>query len=280
MREISQERIIQEVKRLCMEANYILPCDVSQALQNAYISEDSELSKQTLSILNENAKMAKRTSSPICQDTGMACVFVEMGQDVHVNGSLAEAIHEGVRQGYQEGYLRKSVVDDPMFERINTKDNTPAIIHYDIVEGDQLKIVVAPKGFGSENMSQVKMLKPSDGIQGVKDFVMKVVNDAGPNACPPMVIGVGIGGSFDHVTYLAKKAMLREIGSHHQDARYHALEDELLMKINQTGIGPAGYGGKTTALSLHIETYPTHIAGMPVAVSICCHVARHKEVIL
>lgn len=280
MREISRETIIQEVKRLCMEANYILPCDVSQALEDAYTSEDSKLSKQTLSILNENAKMAKQTSSPICQDTGMACVFVEIGQDVHVNGSLAEAIHEGVRQGYAEGYLRKSVVNDPMFDRINTKDNTPAIIHYDIVAGDHLKIVVAPKGFGSENMSQVKMLKPSDGIQGVKDFVMKVINDAGPNACPPMVIGVGIGGSFDHVTYLAKRAMLREIGSHHHDARYHALEDELLTKINQMGIGPAGYGGKTTALSLNIETYPTHIAGMPVAVSICCHVARHKEVIL
>ncbi|WP_028043179.1 fumarate hydratase [Candidatus Stoquefichus massiliensis] len=280
MREISRETIIQEVKRLCMEANYILPCDVSQALQKAYINEDSKLSQQTLSILNENAKMAKQTFSPICQDTGMVCVFVEIGQDVHVNGSLAEAIHEGVRQGYAEGYLRKSVVDDPMFDRVNTKDNTPAIIHYDIVAGDHLKIVVAPKGFGSENMSQVKMLKPSDGIQGVKDFVMKVVNDAGPNACPPMVIGVGIGGSFDHVTYLAKKAMLRDIGSHHQDIRYHTLEDELLTKINQTGIGPAGYGGKTTALSLNIETYPTHIAGMPVAVSICCHVARHKEVIL
>lgn len=280
MKTISQKTIIQEVKRLCQEANYELPQDVYQALRQAYDLEDSSLSKQTLEVLNKNAQIAKETSSPICQDTGMACVFVEIGQDVHVEGSLSEAIQEGVRQGYEAGYLRKSVVTDPMFDRINTKDNTPAIINYDIVEGDQLKIVVAPKGFGSENMSQVKMLKPSDGVEGVKDFVLKVIHDAGPNACPPMVIGVGIGGSFDRVTLLAKKAMLREIGSHHPDPRYHDLEDELLEKINQTGIGPAGYGGKTTALSLNIETFPTHIAGMPVAVSICCHVARHKEVIL
>ena len=280
MKTIYYETIVKEVKRLCQEANYALPQDVYQALKKAYETEDSLLSKQTLEVLNKNAKIAKETCSPICQDTGMACIFVEIGQDVHVEGSLKEAIFEGVRQGYQEGYLRKSVVDDPMFDRINTKDNTPAIINYDIVEGDQLKIIVAPKGFGSENMSQVKMLKPSDGVQGVKDFVMKVVNDAGPNACPPMVIGVGIGGSFDRVTLLAKKAMLREIGTHHPHQRYHDLEDELLEKINQTGIGPAGYGGRTTALSLNIETYPTHIAGMPVAVSICCHVARHKEVIL
>lgn len=280
MKEISQEMIIKEVKRLCMEANYHLPCDVTKALNEAYEKEDFNIAKGTLEVLRENAEIASSTLSPICQDTGMACVFVEIGQDVHVQGSLSEAIHEGVRQGYAEGYLRKSVVNDPMFDRINTKDNTPAIINYDIVEGNQLKIIVAPKGFGSENMSQVKMLKPSDGVQGVKDFVLKVIEDAGPNACPPMVIGVGIGGSFDRVTLLAKKAMLREIGSHHSDARYRALEEELLEKINQTGIGPAGYGGRTTALSLNIETYPTHIAGMPVAVSICCHVARHKEVIL
>lgn len=280
MKEIKQEIVIKEVKRLCKEANYILPCDVKKALKEAYEKEDSFISKKTLDILNQNAELAEKTSSPICQDTGMACVFVEIGQDVHVQGSLSEAIHEGVRQGYEEGYLRKSVVDDPLFDRINTKDNTPALIHYEIVEGNQLKIIVAPKGFGSENMCQVKMLKPSDGIEGVKDFVLKAINDAGPNACPPMVIGVGIGGSFDRVTLLAKKAMLREIGTHHADPRYCALEEELLEKINQTGIGPAGYGGRTTALSLNIETYPTHIAGMPVAVSICCHVARHKEVIL
>ena len=280
MREIKQEDIIQAVKTLCIEANYQLPQDVRNAIDQASQIEDGQLAKQTLSILKENAKMAQSLSVPICQDTGMACLFVEIGQDVHVQGSLQDALQEGGRQGYQEGYLRKSVVDDPVFDRINTKDNTPALIHYEIVEGDKLKIIVAPKGFGSENMSQVKMLKPSDGIEGIKDFVLKVVEEAGPNACPPMVIGVGIGGSFDYVTYLAKKAMLRDIGTHHNDLRYQQLEEELLEKINQLGIGPAGYGGKTTALSLNIETYPTHIAGMPVAVSICCHVARHKEVIL
>lgn len=280
MREIKQEDIIQAVKTLCIEANYQLPQDVRNAIDQASQIEDGQLAKQTLSILKENAKMAQSLSVPICQDTGMACLFVEIGQDVHVQGSLQDALQEGVRQGYQEGYLRKSVVDDPVFDRINTKDNTPALIHYEIVEGDKLKIIVAPKGFGSENMSQVKMLKPSDEIEGIKDFVLKVVEEAGPNACPPMVIGVGIGGSFDYVTYLAKKAMLRDIGTHHSDLRYQQLEEELLEKINQLGIGPAGYGGKTTALSLNIETYPTHIAGMPVAVSICCHVARHKEVIL
>lgn len=280
MREIKQEDIIQTVKTLCIEANYQLPQDVRNAIDQASQIEDGQLAKQTLSILKENAKMAQSLSVPICQDTGMACLFVEIGQDVHVQGSLQDALQEGVRQGYQEGYLRKSVVDDPVFDRINTKDNTPALIRYEIVEGDKLKVIVAPKGFGSENMSQVKMLKPSDGVEGIKDFVLKVVEEAGPNACPPMVIGVGIGGSFDYVTYLAKKAMLRDIGTHHSDLRYQQLEEELLEKINQLGIGPAGYGGKTTALSLNIETYPTHIAGMPVAVSICCHVARHKEVIL
>ncbi|OUN37372.1 fumarate hydratase [Massilimicrobiota sp. An80] len=280
MREIKQEDIIQAVKTLCIEANYQLPQDVRNAIDQASQIEDGQLAKQTLSILKENAKMAQSLSVPICQDTGMVCLFVEIGQDVHVQGSLQDALQEGVRQGYQEGYLRKSVVDDPVFDRINTKDNTPALIHYEIVEGDKLKIIVAPKGFGSENMSQVKMLKPSDGVEGIKDFVLKVVEEAGPNACPPMVIGVGIGGSFDYVTYLAKKAMLRDIGTHHSDLRYQQLEEELLEKINQLGIGPSGYGGKTTALSLNIETYPTHIAGMPVAVSICCHVARHKEVIL
>lgn len=280
MKTIHKETIIQAVKDACMQANYALPSDVSQSIDQAYAKEDFPLAKQTLDILKENARIAKESAAPICQDTGMACIFVEIGQEVYVDGSLEEAIQEGVRAGYQEGYLRKSVVDDPVFDRINTKDNTPAIIRYQIVSGDQLKIIVAPKGFGSENMCQIKMLKPSDGVEGIKDFVLKVVNDAGPNACPPMVIGVGIGGSFDHVAYLAKKAMLREANSHHQDPRYQALEEELLTKINQTGIGPAGYGGKTTALSLNIETYPTHIAGMPVAVSICCHVARHKEVIL
>lgn len=281
MREITCTTITNTLKQLCIEAATSLPQDVFTALKQKQIEEDSELSKKTLNVLLDNASLAKDKIMPICQDTGMAFVYITMGQEVHITGgSLNEAIQEGVRQGYQEGYLRKSVVNDPLFDRINTKDNTPAIIYYDIVEGDSFHITLAPKGFGSENMSQIKMLKPSDGIQGVKDFVLKVVNDAGPNACPPMVIGVGIGGSFDKVTMLAKKAMIREIGSHHQDERYARLEDELLEMINNTGIGPAGYGGKTTALSLNIETFPTHIAGMPVAVSICCHVSRHKEVSL
>lgn len=281
MREIHVNRITEVVSRLCQEANYELPQDVYDVFEKMMKEETFPNAKNTLEILAENAKIALENHSPICQDTGMACVFVTMGQDVHiVGGSLKEAINEGVRKGYEQGYLRKSVVSEPMFDRINTKDNTPALIYYDVVEGDLFKILVAPKGFGSENMCQIKMLKPSDGVEGVKDFVLKVVEDAGPNACPPMVIGVGIGGSFDKVALLSKQAMLRKIGSHHSDERYHALEDELLEKINSTGIGPAGYGGKTTALTLNIETLPTHIAGMPVAVSICCHVARHKEAIL
>lgn len=281
MIEITCSTITDAIKKMCIEAATILPQDVEKALSQKHDEEDSALAKKTLQVLMDNAKLAQEKQMPICQDTGMAFVYVTMGQEVHITGgNLNEAIQEGVRQGYIEGYLRKSVVKDPLFERTNTKDNTPAIIYYDIVEGDTFHITLAPKGFGSENMSQIKMLKPSDGLQGIKDFVMKVVNDAGPNACPPMVIGVGIGGSFDKVAMLAKKAMIREIGSHHPDQRYASLEDELLQMINETGIGPAGYGGKTTALSLNIETFPTHIAGMPVAVSICCHVSRHKEVSL
>lgn len=277
MREIKCEDIIKTVKQLCIEAACDLPSDVLSALINRKKEEPYALAKKTIDVLIDNANLAHQNRMPICQDTGMAFVYVTIGQEVHVDGDLKAAINEGVRQGYLDGYLRKSVVNDPLFERVNTKDNTPAIIYFDVVTGDEFKIVVAPKGFGSENMSQVKMLKPSDGLQGVKDFVLKVVNDAGPNACPPMVIGVGIGGSFDKVTLLSKKAMMREIGSSNQDERYASLEKELLDMINATGIGPAGYGGKTTALSLNIETYPTHIAGMPVAVSICCHVSRHKE---
>ena len=278
MKEITCQEITETLKTMCIEAATDLPKDVYQQLHQKHDEEDSLLAKKTLQVLIDNANLAREKQMPICQDTGMAFVYVTMGQEVHITGgSLKEATQEGIRQGYIEGYLRKSVVKDPLFERTNTKDNTPAIIYYDIVEGDTFHITLAPKGFGSENMSQIKMLKPSDGLQGVKDFVMKVVNDAGPNACPPMVIGVGIGGSFDKVTMLAKKAMIREIGSHHPDQRYASLEDELLKMINETGIGPAGYGGKTTALSLNIETFPTHIAGMPVAVSICCHVSRHKE---
>lgn len=278
MREICCKDVTAVIKAMCIESTACLPEDVYRALLDHYQQEDNDLAKKTLKVLIDNANLAKDNMMPICQDTGMAFVYITMGQEVHVTGgSLANAIQEGVRQGYEEGYLRKSVVNDPLFDRINTKDNTPAIIYYDIVEGDSFHIKLAPKGFGSENMSQIAMLKPSDGLTGVKKFVMKVVNDAGPNACPPMVIGVGIGGSFDKVTMLAKKAMMREIGTHHLDPRYAKLETELLTKINESGIGPAGYGGKTTALSLNIETFPTHIAGMPVAVSICCHVARHKE---
>lgn len=277
MREIKCQDIIKTVKQMCIEAACDLPADVFKALGTKNNEETYPLAKKTINVLLDNANLAHENKMPICQDTGMAFIYLTIGQEIHVDGDLKAAINEGVRQGYQEGYLRKSVVNDPLFERNNTQDNTPAIIYFDIVAGDEFKIVLAPKGFGSENMSQIKMLKPSDGVQGVKDFVLKVVNDAGPNACPPMVIGVGIGGSFDKVTMLAKQAMMREIGTHHHDDRYAKLEAELLEMINDTGIGPAGYGGKTTALSLNIETFPTHIAGMPVAVSICCHVARHKE---
>lgn len=280
MREIDANKVTYEVKRLCQETTCLLPQDVYDVLLKAIEEETYPIAKETLQVLKENADIARRDMAPICQDTGMACIFVDIGQDVHINGSLAEAINEGVRQGYEEGYLRKSVVSDPVFNRVNTKDNTPAVIHYEVVPGDSLKITVAPKGFGSENMSQVKMLKPSDGVEGVKDFIMKVVEDAGPNPCPPIVIGVGIGGTFDSVTLLAKKAMLREIGSHNVDPRYAVLEDEMLAKVNTLGIGPAGFGGKTTALALNIEWAPTHIAGMPCAVAICCHVSRHKEVVL
>ncbi|MGN1182300.1 MAG: fumarate hydratase, partial [Faecalibacillus sp.] len=236
MRDIQYKDIVMMVKQLCIDATAHLPKDVYQAMQEKYNEEDGTLAKKTLKVLLDNATLASHNHMPICQDTGMAFVYITMGQDIHISGgSLNEAIQEGVRQGYQDGYLRKSVVDDPLFDRINTKDNTPAIIYYEIVEGDIFHITLAPKGFGSENMSQIKMLKPSDGVDGVKDFVMKVVNDAGPNACPPMVIGVGIGGSFDKVTMLAKKAMMREIGSHHVDPRYAALETELLEMINSTG---------------------------------------------
>lgn len=280
MREIHISKIIDTVKELCIEANYYLSNDVKRALCNAKENETWPLAENILDQIILNSDIAKNENMPICQDTGMACIFIDIGQDVHiVGGLLDDAINEGVRRGYEEGFLRKSVVKDPI-NRINTKDNTPAIIHYDIVPGDQLKITVAPKGFGSENMCQVKMLKPSDGIEGVKDFILKVVEDAGPNPCPPIVIGVGIGGTFDHVTYLAKKAMIKKIEEHHPDPRYRALEEEMLEKVNATGIGPAGFGGKTTALALHVETCPTHIAGLPCAVAICCHVSRHQEVTL
>lgn len=281
MREIDCSLITENVKKLCIEANYNLPEDVESKICSCLKEETYDIAKTTLEDIKENFEIAKQGVFPICQDTGMACVFIEIGQDVHiVNGNLADAINEGVRQGYNEGYLRKSIVDDAVFTRVNTKDNTPAVINYEIVPGENIKITVAPKGFGSENMSKVKMLKPSDGVEGIKEFVIDTVKQAGPNPCPPLVIGVGIGGNFEKVALLAKKAMLRKVGTKNKDKRYADLEEELLEEINKLGIGPAGYGGKTTALSLNIENYPTHIAGMPAAVSICCHVARHKEVIL
>lgn len=280
MREIHIDRIQDAIETLCIEANYNLSKDVFDALDKAKHEESWTLAGDILDKIITNAEIAKNERMPICQDTGMACVFVEIGQEIHiVGGSLEDAINEGVRRGYYKGYLRKSIVKDPI-DRVNTKDNTPAIIHYEIVPGDKLKIVVAPKGFGSENMSQIKMLKPSDGIEGIKEFIIRVVKEAGPNPCPPMIVGVGIGGTFEKAAYLSKKALIRSINSKNQNKFYSDLEDELLMKMNELGIGPQGFGGKTTALGVNIETYPTHIAGLPVAVNISCHATRHKEVIL
>lgn len=275
MRNIHTDQIKENIKEMCIEANYQLAPDMVRALDEAKNSEESELGCQILEQLEENLQVAKDDMIPICQDTGMAVVFVEIGQDVHIEGgSLEESINEGVRAGYEEGYLRKSVVSDPII-RENTKDNTPAVIHYQIVEGDGLKLTVAPKGFGSENMSKIYMLKPADGIDGVKDAVLAAVNDAGPNACPPMVVGVGIGGTFEKASILAKKVLTRDVDSHSEIEYVKDLEDELLEKINSTGIGPGGLGGTQTALGVNVETYATHIAGLPVAVNICCHVNRH-----
>lgn len=279
MREIQAAKITETVRRLCIEANCHLPKDVQECIQNCRTCETFPVAQDILNQIVENYQIADQNNVPICQDTGMACVFVEIGQDVHVNGSLEEAIHEGVRQGYTDGYLRKSVVRDPI-DRVNTGDNTPAMIYYDIVPGDQMKITVAPKGFGSENMSQIKMLKPSDGLQGVKDFILKAVEDAGPNPCPPIVVGVGVGGTFDKAALMAKKALIRSADSHNADPFYAALENEMLEKINALGIGPQGFGGRTTALKVNIEKCPTHIAGLPVAVNINCHVTRHQSEVL
>lgn len=277
MREVHISKVIEVVKELCIEANYYLSKDVKEALSNAKEKETWPLAENILEQLILNSDIAKNEDMPICQDTGMACVFVEIGQDVHiVGGLLEEAINEGVRRGYEEGFLRKSVVKDPL-NRLNTKDNTPAIIYYDIVKGDKIKVTVSPKGFGSENMSRIKMLKPAEGVQGVKDFVIETVKLAGPNPCPPIVIGVGIGGTFDKAAYLAKKALIRPLDLRNNEKFYSDLENELLETINKLGIGPQGFGGKTTALGLNIETYPTHIAGLPVAVNINCHATRHKE---
>ena len=277
MREIHISKIIDTVKELCIEANYYLSNDVKRALCNAKENETWPLAENILDQIILNSDIAKNENMPICQDTGMACIFIDIGQDVHiVGGLLDDAINEGVRRGYEEGFLRKSVVKDPI-NRINTKDNTPAIIYYNMVAGDKIKITVAPKGFGSENMSRIKMLKPSDGLQGVKDFIIETVKLAGPNPCPPIVIGVGIGGTFDKAAYLAKKALIRPLNVRNKDEFYSNLEKELLEDINNLGIGPQGFGGKTTAIGLNIETYPTHIAGLPVAVNINCHATRHKE---
>ena len=275
IRTIRVEDITKNIKEMCIEANHFLSPDMAEAMKCAEKNEEAPLGKQILEQLQENLKIAGEDMIPICQDTGMAVVFLEIGQDVHLEGgALEDAVNEGVRQGYVEGYLRKSVVGDPLI-RENTKDNTPAVLHTRIVDGDQVKIKVAPKGFGSENMSRVFMLKPAEGIEGVKDAVLTAVKDAGPNACPPMVVGVGIGGTFEKCALMAKEALTREVGSHSEIEYIKELEEELLTKINNLGIGPGGLGGTTTALAVNINTYPTHIAGLPVAVNICCHVNRH-----
>jgi fumarate hydratase subunit alpha len=279
MREIQAERITEVVRRLCISANNHLPQDVKDCFEKSYEGESWGQAREILERIMENYQIADREDCPVCQDTGVACVFVKLGQEVHIDGDLNEAIHEGVRQGYAQGYLRKSVVRDPL-DRVNTGDNTPAMIYFDIVPGDVCEITVAPKGFGSENMSQIKMLKPSDGEQGVKDFVVKVVEEAGPNPCPPIVVGVGVGGTFDKAAYLAKKALMRHAGEPNPNPYYAAMEQELLERINALGIGPQGFGGKTTALAVHIEQFPTHIAGLPVAVNINCHVTRHQTEVL
>jgi fumarate hydratase subunit alpha len=280
MRQIEAKDIIQSVKEMCIEATHFLTKDMVSAMNDACEKECSPVGKQVLEQLQDNLKIAAEEMIPICQDTGMAVVFVELGQEVSiVGGNLEEAIQEGIRQGYQEGYLRMSVVKDP-FIRENTKDNTPGVIHYEVLPGKDLKLTLAPKGFGSENMSKIFMLKPSDGIEGAKAAILSAVKDAGPNACPPMVVGVGIGGTFEKCALLSKKALLRSVNEHSNLKHIEELEVELLDAINRTGIGPGGLGGVVTALAVHIETYPTHIAGLPVAVNICCHVNRHASRIL
>lgn len=277
MKEINVSVITENIKEMCIEANHFLTVDMKEVFNNAVESEKSPLGKQVLNQLKENLSIAGTDMIPICQDTGMAVVFIKVGQDVHlVGGDITEAINEGVRRGYVEGYLRKSVVKDPLI-RDNTKDNTPAVIHYSIVPGDKVDITVAPKGFGSENMSRVFMLKPADGIEGVKEAILTAVKDAGPNACPPMVIGVGIGGTFEKCALMAKKALTRDLNEESPVEYVRELEKEMLEKINKLGIGPGGLGGTNTALAINIETYPTHIAGLPVAVNICCHVNRHSH---
>ncbi len=280
MREIDVKIITETVAKLCINANRHLPQDVRCAIKNCRECEDGEIAKKVLDNIIENFEIADSENVPICQDTGMACVFLEIGQDVHfTGGNLNDAVNEGVRKGYTEGYLRKSVVKDPV-RRGNTGDNTPAMIYTEITDGDSVKITVAPKGFGSENMSAIRMFKPSAGLQGIKDFIIETVENAGPNPCPPMVVGVGIGGTFDKAALLAKKALLRPLGSHNEDEFYASLETEMLTKINELGIGPQGFGGRTTAIGLNIETLPTHIAGMPCAININCHVTRHETEVI
>ena len=279
MREISAKKITEVVSRLCVEANNHLPGDMKARIEACHAQENWPQAKEILERIMENYNIADAKNQPICQDTGVACVFLKIGQEVHIDGDITQAVNEGVRIGYTEGYLRKSVVRDPL-DRVNTGDNTPAMLYFEIVPGDQLEITVAPKGFGSENMSQIKMLRPSDGLQGVKDFVKKVVEEAGPNPCPPIVVGVGVGGTFDKAAYLAKKALMRSVDVRNEKPFYAQLEQELLEEINALGIGPQGFGGKTTALAVNIEEYPTHIAGLPVAVNINCHVTRHKTEVL
>ena len=277
MREVNVSIITDNIKEMCIEANHFLTDDMKNVFENAVKNEESALGKQVLGQLEENLKIAGEDMIPICQDTGMAVVFINVGQDVHLTGGdITDAINEGVRRGYVEGYLRKSVVKDPIY-RENTKDNTPAVIHFNIVPGDKVDITVAPKGFGSENMSRVFMLKPADGIEGVKEAILTAVKDAGPNDCPPMVVGVGIGGTFEKCAYLAKKALTRDLNEESPVEYVRDLEKEMLEKINKLGIGPGGLGGTQTALAINIETYPTHIAGLPVAVNICCHVNRHSH---
>lgn len=275
IRTVKTDELVTNIKEMCIEANHYLSKDMDAAMKQALVTEQSELGKKILNQLQDNLKIADEEMIPICQDTGMAVIFIEAGQDVHFDGAAVEdAINEGVRQGYTEGFLRKSVVGDPLL-RENTKDNTPAVIHYSIVPGDKVKITLAPKGFGSENMSRVFMLKPADGIEGVKNAILTAVKDAGPNACPPMVVGVGIGGTFEKCALLAKKALTRSVNEHSDIPYVKDMEIEMLDKINQLGIGPGGLGGTTTALAVNINTYPTHIAGLPVAINICCHVNRH-----
>lgn len=275
VRSVSTDEVIKNIREMCIEANYDLSGDMKNALKKAAKEEKSELGQKILNQLQDNLEIADKEMIPICQDTGMAVVFLEVGQDVHFEGmAIGDAVNEGVRQGYIDGFLRKSVVKDPLI-RENTKDNTPAVIHYSIVPGDQVKITFAPKGFGSENMSRVFMLKPADGIEGVKKAILTAVNDAGPNACPPMVVGVGVGGTFEKCALMAKRALTRPVDSHSEIPYVADLEKEMLEKINQLGIGPGGLGGTTTALAVNINTYPTHIAGLPVAINICCHVNRH-----